>query len=974
MLQICRYACVRKETSRAGSVLILRYFQDYSPAEIAKVIRSARRTVDEWLRLSRREAKLYLDDPLQLKFMQNATAGVLTIDNLETNLAESVVDLMHKTRAAIYRSRQGECLTDVELQALYVATGETPGQQLDCETLGHIASCPFCLDRVNQLLGLSPLSVRHATQKGMTDSDQSDDDGPTGSAAGGRGTGRQGGGSTQAFLNRGRAHVQRVIEHRPEELLLSINGLYLSSVKIDSELSEVQLSLRDQTPIEFIEIYSERGVRLLFLEVARSYSSRMERQAFVSLSDGRTLELDFKHTIPYPSLRVAYADPLWQEAEFDERSLEGLSEPVSTQLSPATDPGEPAGAPGWLTRLSRRLSAFRFPQRAEAPSRSQALSLEPPAGGDETETPVVFPPVPHSYDSSGRPEKPRLFKAGLFGALIHAPFWLRLSVASAGAAALLIAALVLINPRGTTVKATELLRRAQLEEETLVRQPGQAVHRVLNLEERTTDGRVVSRRQIQVWQDGKNGIKTRRLYDEQHQLIAGEWIKNQGMAGTTNDSRTVYRRGRSPQTDAANRAQEVWQVELSAQGFSTLVGRTEDASLVEQPDVYVLSYQQSDPQPTQLSGIRVLKASLTLRRADLHAIEQTLLVSMSDDQTPSETRSPQLREFRLLEGSFERRPIEKVPPDSFKPDPELLGVNAVSSLSPGIDTAHPAGTPLPTDRPALSVAELAALQVEIFHLLDRAGANLGEQVNVIPTANGSLKIEAMVDTNQRKAEILRALRPLASQPAVKISVQTFAEAQIHQKEEAPKRTEVENVEVTSNQIPVYQDLRRHFTALNRPPAKEADLEAAINRFAEQILDRSQQAMRHAWALKRFSQRFTAEEIRALTPEARSKWLAIINEHARQFARATEIIRGDLEPIFFANLTRQLEKEEKEQTEPNSEIGALTDDASLLPALERMFELASAQNQVLQSSFSLSSESATTADVKAPQFWRSLKRA
>ncbi|HKX26689.1 MAG TPA: hypothetical protein VJ302_03255, partial [Blastocatellia bacterium] len=47
---------------------------------------------------------------------------------------------------------------------------------------------------------------------------------------------------------------------------------------------------------------------------------------------------------------------------------------------------------------------------------------------------------------------------------------------------------------------------------------------------------------------------------------------------------------------------------------------------------------------------------------------------------------------------------------------------------------------------------------------------------------------------------------------------------------------------------------------------------------------------------------------------------------------------------------------------------------LLPALERMFELASAQNQVLQSSFSLSSESATTADVKAPQFWRSLKRA
>jgi hypothetical protein len=304
----------------------------------------------------------------------------------------------------------------------------------------------------------------------------------------------------------------------------------------------------------------------------------------------------------------------------------------------------------------------------------------------------------------------------------------------------------------------------------------------------------------------------------------------------------------------------------------------------------------------------------------------------------------------------------------------LLGVNPVGNLPLRIDTPHPGGAPaLPAQSP-LNPTELAALQVEILDLLDQAGANLGEQVNVTPTANGLIKVEALVETDQRKGELQRALQPVSSRPSVRISIKTLAEALAQQKSDSPKRVEVGNVEVSSNRIPVYHELRRHFLALNRPATKETDLEAAINRFADQILDRSQQAMRHAWALKRFSQRFTLEEIQGLTPEAKNKWLGLISEHARQFARSTEIIRGDLEPIFFAGLARPSEKAEREEAELKAEIGPLTGDADLQPSLERLFELASAQNQVIQSSFALSPESSTTADVKAPQFWRSLKRA
>ncbi len=60
---ICRYACQRKQTSKAGSALILRFFHGYSPREIAAILRSPVRAVADWLLIARRECRLYLDNP-----------------------------------------------------------------------------------------------------------------------------------------------------------------------------------------------------------------------------------------------------------------------------------------------------------------------------------------------------------------------------------------------------------------------------------------------------------------------------------------------------------------------------------------------------------------------------------------------------------------------------------------------------------------------------------------------------------------------------------------------------------------------------------------------------------------------------------------------------------------------------------------------------------------------------------------------
>src|SRR5260370_1087193 len=66
---ICHYASVRKESSITGSVLILRFFHRYYPTEAARIVRTSRQVVDNSLRIARREARAYLDDPNALAFM-----------------------------------------------------------------------------------------------------------------------------------------------------------------------------------------------------------------------------------------------------------------------------------------------------------------------------------------------------------------------------------------------------------------------------------------------------------------------------------------------------------------------------------------------------------------------------------------------------------------------------------------------------------------------------------------------------------------------------------------------------------------------------------------------------------------------------------------------------------------------------------------------------------------------------------------
>ena len=143
--QIFQLACSRKETTKLASVLILRFFYGYYPAEIARVLRVTRASIDSWLRHARDEMKCVVAEMLN------------RLEYAPCALALSVQEFLGELREMILRSRTGECLSELEVKRFY---GREQTRSLSSEQLSHIVSCEHCLDAINEVLQFPLLAQR----------------------------------------------------------------------------------------------------------------------------------------------------------------------------------------------------------------------------------------------------------------------------------------------------------------------------------------------------------------------------------------------------------------------------------------------------------------------------------------------------------------------------------------------------------------------------------------------------------------------------------------------------------------------------------------------------------------------------------------------------------------------------------------------------------------------------------------------
>lgn len=838
--RVCHYACARKETSRAGSVLILRFFHGYYPSEISKILQCTRLAVDLQIKRARTEARAYLERPETLRFITDRIPEVPSSD-----LARSPLRFSNELRELIFATRAGRCFGRDELTMLYKS--EQP-LLFESKQLAHIVSCPTCLDIVNQLLDLPLLKERYAMDT-LGNDPRSQGGPPTGTSSSGN--------AITKPLTRWKRDARDAFEHKPQELCISVNGYLQGSQRISSDVNEQSLTIDMDERIGFIEVFSEQGIRLLLLNVEEAPPEGPgERSLHAQLSDTRTLDMSLRFSSPWPTIHVVYRDPAL-------RQLSELNTWFDIDLDVAM---RPVGV--------TVMECFTDEQGVRDAVSSSADMLSASAVGGKRH---IYKGLRAAWEAvsglrfSGftllsRPALPTLFLAAL--AVIGATLLIHRQ-----------------SPSGS-FSAADLLQRATVADQAIASNTTQVVHRTITLEERKfssgpmqgsvpaavgigSPSELVTSRRIEIWHSAERGVTARRLYDDRGALVAGDWTRKDGV-------QTLYHHGARPQLKLSNEQaafafDSAWLFDLSARQFSALIQDSQNISVEDRGVLYIISAES-------MKSDGLIRASILLNRSDLHAIGLTVVLKQGEET----------REYNFRESSFEVRSPSVTPPSAFEPEPELLSDSGTRRHGGAVTIP---ATPRANFSAPLPVAS-ADLEVEVLNLLHQVGADMDGQIAVSRESDGVLHLSGAVESAQRKAEILHVLAPVTANAAVQIEIRTVAEALAQENKnrarskQATASIEVERIETDTDVFPAYEELRRRFS------------DDDARRYATRMVARAHEVMRHAWALKSLQEKFRAADINRLSPAARTLLLDLIRSHARVIEIETAGLRQELQPIFF----------------------------------------------------------------------------
>lgn len=480
----------------------------------------------------------------------------------------------------------------------------------------------------------------------------------------------------------------------------------------------------------------------------------------------------------------------------------------------------------------------------------------------------------------------------------------------------------------TVVSAEELLERATATRQSEISAAGQPVlYQQVQVKRRDIQGETTS--SVELWQDIDNA-RMRQI------TLAADVDANHNTI--TNDLALIMRANDYEPPPLSIIGYRTWRNSLAEKRDSVTEDRLDDGVPILRLNTEVGG---------EIADGRIIASSLTVRLRDYHAVEQRFRVKTSDGEV----------EFELRETSFAVINRDSLKADFFnEATPIMLATKPLPSASQSPDGESVpeavATGDLANANTATAAVATAELEVEALNLLHGAGADLGEQIEVKRMPSGPLHITGVVETTERKNEILNALQPIAVNPAVRIQINTAAEEIARQKRsKAQPKPSVETVEVESGTFPAEADVR----------AAVGDNDQAVRQFASRMTSRSASAMNYLWAMKRLKGQFSTGELAKLSPEARGKWLNVIRSHARSYQREIAALKRDLQPVFGGSSA-------------GGEGMNIGSDADLMRAIDQLFAAGSSGNQLVRQAFTTTSSQASTNALRTAQFWRLLNNA
>ncbi len=267
------------------------------------------------------------------------------------------------------------------------------------------------------------------------------------------------------------------------------------------------------------------------------------------------------------------------------------------------------------------------------------------------------------------------------------------------------------------------------------------------------------------------------------------------------------------------------------------------------------------------------------------------------------TYRPRLERIRFTDGDREVElclaverdeavPLQRLTPTVFQPDATLAAPVVRAAVPRSGAIARPPSTPTVaeahTDPAALETAEIDA-----YYVLHRAGACLGEPIEVARDAAGYIQVRGLATAPERKAELLNSLAQLKSASWVRVDLRTVEEAAVEVLSPAVPTRQVTHTSASA--LPIQDQLERFFR--DRGDPKNGGRGRQITELTNEAASASDKALAHAWALRRLAERYGGKQEALLRPQ--SRWLleAMLRDHLTALRARSDRTQRLLEPVL-----------------------------------------------------------------------------